>query len=178
MKKKEIEKKKIDNDNTMDNFILVYGIIGLICFLDLRIGIASNSMFISNLRSSLTIIYFYSQAFIFPFIIFMYSAFGNYDPSSKRSSLNILLCIIDSILSVVLFWFFPYPINSEIYNYNKALYYTLGAIYSVMPLLFFVFNHKKLNISFFKKIIGRVIMIIVTGALLLLLTSCDVSNIG
>ena len=62
--------------------------------------------------------------------------FGKENSNLTVILINFLMNVIDGILCFILTAFYPYPVSVEIYDFNKYLYYFLGACFSFLPIIF------------------------------------------
>ena len=86
---------------------------------------------------------------------------------------NFLMNVIDGILCFILTAFYPYPVSIEIYDFNKYLYYFLGACFSFLPIIFCIIDKNKIKFFHIFKTITRIFMIIFIILIILIMNSCS-----
>ena len=108
-----------------------------------------------------------------------YCLIKTYDKSFKEAykSFIYIFNIIDALLcafTIVL----ENPLTYDLFETDMKIYYLLGCLFAIFPVVTQFFYNGKLDKRVVKHIITRIFMVLIAGLIIYDMTSCSVGNIG
>jgi len=152
---------KTDINKLLDNFFLIYALIGLVLFILSICPYFSGD--ILNLITMFFSFYCYAHLYVLSFVFLIHCLCNNYE-LNKEKKMTIILSVIDTLLALVVNCSYVFYVNYYIFKINNYLFYGLGLLYSLMPISFHLANKEKIDSTLVKRVVTRVAMVIILVA--------------
>lgn len=163
----------------IDSFYFCYSFIGVIIALPLILEeqLHINLPIFGELSDFSTIfVVVYLQSFLYLSVGYCgYCLFNTYNKNINEvfKSFLFILNIIDGFLCYSTIVLFGGYVSIYLFDASQQLYYLVGLLFSIFPVVTQFFYYKKIDKRVIKNIITRIFMVLIAGLIIYEMTSCS-----
>ena len=172
-----MKKVKKDESKGIDNFYFWYYLIAFIISLPLIFEVQFDiSIFRNAIPAELSSVSLYMilySSFVLSCVYCAYCLFNTYNKNINDvfKTFLFILNIIDTVLcfsTIIIFG----PVCYNLYEASERLYYFVGILFSLFPIITQICYYEVWDNAVIKKIFTRIFMVLITGLVICSLTSC------